>query len=160
MHMISLKDIKAEKIFKTVEDKLNNNEEITDEDIASLQVIVYTDYDESKLEIINRACELIERISEREIFDINEKLAILYLFDVVSANMLEEDEYKQYVEANTMLVNPRERYCKQLGFDEGISKGEENGKLEVARKMLNDGFSIDKVVELTGLSKQDILNVK
>ena len=78
--------------------------------------------------------------------------------------MLEEEEYNLYVEANTMLVNPRERYCKQLGFDEGkqqgISEGEVNGKLEVARRMLDDGFSIGKVVELTGLSMEDILNVE
>ena len=164
MHMISLKNFSAREIFNTIEDKLENNDEITDEDIASLQIIVYTDYEESKLEIINHACDLIERISEREVFDINEKLAILYLFDVVSANMLDSDEYEQYVEANTMLVNPRERYCKKLGYDEGLNEGLNEGRTEgrneVARKMLVDGFPIEKIVELTGLSKEDILNAK
>ena len=40
MHVISLKDYRAREIFKSIEDKLKNNEEITDMDIASLQVIV------------------------------------------------------------------------------------------------------------------------
>lgn len=61
-------------------------------------------------------------------------------------------EYEQYVEENIMLLNPVERYMEK--------KGMERGKLETAWKMLDDGFSMDKVVELTGLSKEDILNAK
>ena len=63
-----------------------------------------------------------------------------------------------------MLVNPRERYCKQLGYDEGLNEGRTEGRTEgrneVARKMLVDGFPIEKIVELTGLSKEDISNLK
>lgn len=59
-----------------------------------------------------------------------------------------------------MLVNPRERYCKKLGYDEGLNEGIAEGRNEVARKMLVDGFPIEKIVELTGLSKEDISNLK
>ena len=45
MHVISLKDIKAKDIFKNIENKLKNNIKITDDDIASLQLIIYTSYE-------------------------------------------------------------------------------------------------------------------
>ena len=164
MHLISLKEFKAKDIFKNIEDKLNNNDEITDEDIASLQLIVYADFDESKLDILNKARKLLEEISERLLFDINEKMAIIYLFDMLSVNMLTEDEHNQYMEKNNMLINPRERYFKNQGIKEGREEGREEGiregKLEIALNLLNNGYSIDEAVKLTGLSEKDILNAK
>ena len=160
MHVISLKDFKAEEIFKNIEDKLKNNDKITDDDIASLQLIVYTDFNKSKLEILNKARKLLERISQKLVFDINEKRAIIYLFDVLSTNMLNGDEHEQYVEENRMLLNPVERYFKNQGIEEGIEKGIDKGKLETARNLLSDGVSIDKIVKATGLSEKEILDSK
>ena len=160
MHIISLKDFEAEEIFNTIENKLKNNEVITDKDIASLQLIIYTEYDESKLKILNKARKLIEEISESLVFDINEKLAIIYLFNVLSANMLDEQEYNQYAEVNTMLINPMERYMKKKGIEEGIEEGIQMNKQEIAKNMLDDGFSIEKIVQITGLSKEDIMKAK
>ena len=156
MHVISLKDFKAEEIFKSIEDKLKNNDKITDEDIASLQLIVYTDFEGSKLEILNKARKLLEKISEKMAFDINEKQAIIYLFDVLSTNMLDGDEHEKYEEENAMLINPRERYFKKQGIEEGIDKG----KLETARNLLSEGDSIEKIVKVTGLPKKEILDLK
>ena len=170
MHVISLKDFKAKDIFKKLENKLKNNQEITDEDIASLQLIVYTDFEESKLEILNKARKLFEDISDRLQLNINEKTAIIYLFDVLSANMLDSSQYDEYVEENKMLLNPVERYMKEKGIEEGMEKGMEKGieegmekgieegKLEDARRMLDKGFSLDVVVDVTGLSRDVILD--
>lgn len=152
MHVISLKDFKASEIFKSIEYKLKNNEKITDEDIASLQLIVYTDFKESKLEILNKARKLFEKISESLVLDINEKMAIIYLFDVLSANMLDENEYEVYMEENVMILNPVERYVEK--------KGIEKGKIEAARNMIEEGFSIGQIVRITGLSEEIILNLK
>ena len=160
MHVISLKDFKANEIFKSIEDKLKYNRKISDEDIASLQLIVYTDFDESKLDVLNKARRLFEDISERLQLSINEKTAVIYLFNVLSANMLDDCEYGQYVEVNRMLLNPVERYMKEEGIKEGIKEGIERGKLEDAKNMLDEGISIEKVVRITGLSKEDILNAK
>ena len=160
MHVISLKDFKAEEIFKNIEDKLKNNDKITDDDIASLQLIVYTDFNKSKLEILNKARKLLERISQKLVFDINEKRAIIYLFDVLSTNMLNGDEHEQYVEENRMLLNPVERYFKNQGIEEGIEKGIDKGKLETARNLLSEGDSIEKIVKVTGLPKKEILDLK
>ncbi len=110
MHVISLKDFKANTIFKNIEDKLDNNEKITDEDIAAIQLIVYTDYEESKADVLIKARLLIERISKVYDMDINDKKAINYLFEVLSVNMLDEKGTEKYEEETNMLLNPTDRY--------------------------------------------------
>ena len=156
MHMISLKQFKAREIFKNIENKLSNNEIITEEDIASLQVIVYTDYDETQLEVLLKTYNLIERIAEKSEMDLNEKTAIIYLMDVLSANMLTEYEYKYFMEETVMILNPRERYCVDKGRKEGIEKN----KLEIAKKLLDEGESIEYISKITELPKKDILTIK
>ena len=160
MHMISLKKFRACEIFNNIENKLKNNEKITDEDIASLQVIVYTDFDESKYEVLVKARKLVDRIAEAAEMDLNDKRAITYLLDMLSANMLDDEEFNQYMGESKMLINPRDRYFKNQGIEEGIKEGIEDGKLEVVRNMLKDGVSIKDIVKYTGLSEEDILNAK
>lgn len=168
MHVISLKQFKARKIFKTIEDKLKNKELITDEDIASLQVIVYTDYEEAPLEILIRARKLIERISVQSKMDLNDKKAVIYLLDVLCVNMLDENDADRYGEETDMLLNPTDRYLLKKGRKEGIKEGIiegrkegiDEGKLDVAYKLMDKGFSIEEVVELTGLAKEFILKGK
>ena len=148
MHVISLKDFKAREIFKNIEDKLENNVEITDEDIASLQVIIYTDFDDPEVEVLIRARQLIEKIAEKTQMDLNEMNAIISLFDVLSVNMMDDENLNRYEEETNMLLNPTHRYLQK------------KAKLEVAIKMLEDGYSIDEITKLCGLSENDILNAK
>lgn len=42
----------------------------------------------------------------------------------------------------------------------GMEAGMEAGKLETAKNMLEDGFPIEKIVQITGLPENDILNSK
>lgn len=53
-----------------------------------------------------------------------------------------------------MLLNPTDRYLLKKGQREGMREG----KLEVALKLIEKGYTIDFVVDLTGLSKKDILS--
>ena len=72
--------------------------------------------------------------------------------------MLDSSQYDEYVEENKMLLNPVERYMKEKGIEEGMEKGIVEGKLEDARRMLDKGFSLDVVVDVTGLSRDVILD--
>ena len=152
MHVISLKDFKASTIFKNIENKLNNNEKITEEDIASLQLIVYTDYDELEYEVLIEARWLLEEISKQSNMDITEKKAIIYLFDVLSTNMLDDVEMEKYGEVTYMLLNPMDRFLED--------KGRKEGKLDDAKILLKKGFSIEEIVEITKLSQEDIRNLE
>lgn len=49
---------------------------------------------------------------------------------------------------------------REEGREEGIKKGIESNKVETARNMFKKGFSIEDIVEITGLSKKSILNIK
>lgn len=144
MHVISLKKFKAMEIFKRIENKIENNEEIADEDIACLQLIAYTDYTESTYDILKKAYEIVEKLN----IDINEKEAISYILNILSTNMLDDMEKNRLMEENNMMINPRDEYF--------LNKG----KLEIAIKLINDGMPIKKVMELTGLTEKQILNAK
>ena len=61
-----------------------------------------------------------------------------------------------YVGKNCMILDPIERYMR----DEAIKQGIEQGKLDTAKNMLDEGMSVDLIVRVTGLSEEDILNVK
>ena len=52
-----------------------------------------------------------------------------------------------------MILDPIERYLKNEGIKEGI----EQAKHEVARNMLDEGFSVDVILRVTDLSIEDIL---
>ena len=148
MHVISLKDIRADDIFEKIENKMKNKEKISEEDIASLQLIVYTDYEESPLEILKKASGLVEKLD----IDENEKEAIFYIFNVLSTNMLSKKDQKKLMEETNMMLNPRDEYFKNLGI--------EKGKLEIAMKLLEKGNTIEEIAKITGLTPQQIQNAK
>ena len=169
MHMISLKNIKAKDIFNNIENKLKNNEEITDEDIASLQLIAYTDYDESSFEILKRARFLLEDIStyiarthdDKDLeYDLNDKTAIVYLFDILSVNMLNDVEQEKYLGETEMLLNPVERYYKKEGRQEGFDDGLKEGRKGVAFSLIEEGFSIDEALRISNLKREDLFDSK
>lgn len=143
MQVISLKHNSTKDIFKNIENKIKHNLEISDEDIASLELIAYADYEESTLEILKKASKLVGELD----IDDNEKEAIFYILDVLCTNMLDDDETEELME-ETKMLNPRYEYQRN------------EAKREIARNMLNEGMPIEKIIELTGLTKTQILNAK
>ena len=95
-------------------------------------MIAFTDYSEPALEILIKAHELIEKLDIEK----NEKDAILYIMDVLSANMLDKDERKKYIEVTTMLINPREEYLYQKGKEEGRRAKKEELRKEIEEELL------------------------
>lgn len=64
-------------------------------------------------------------------------------------------EYK-FEKGGKLIMTTAELLIKE-GMEKGIKKGKLEGKLEAAKKMLEKGIDIDTIVEITGLSKDDIL---
>ena len=48
----------------------------------------------------------------------------------------------------------------EKGLEQGLEKGELKKAIETARKMLEKGFSIQEIIELTELSEAQILSIK
>ena len=80
---------------------------------------------------------------------VTKKREMTFLLEVLSAYMLDEKEHKQYMEETKMLINPVERYMKNEGIKEG--------KREIAEKLIENGYPLEFVTEITGLSEKDIL---
>jgi len=70
-----------------------------------------------------------------------------------------DDRYIELYEARLKAERDRvtrERCAREDGFDEGILKN----KQETARKMLKKGFDINDILELTGLSEEEINSIE
>ena len=46
--------------------------------------------------------------------------------------------------------------AKRNGYANGLEKGKEEKNIEIAKKMKNNGITIDAIAEMTGLSKDQI----
>ena len=46
------------------------------------------------------------------------------------------------------------------GIEQGLKEGEKNATKNTARKMLGKNMNIEDIIELTGLSKEEIENLK
>ena len=58
------------------------------------------------------------------------------------------------------LIYEAKRDGKKEGIKEGIKEGEQKVRLENAKKMLYKGIDIETIIEITGLSKEEIIKLK
>ena len=71
-------------------------------------------------------------------------------------NEISQDEEERY------LAYLREKYVLEMnsfkheGYDEGLEKGRQEGRKEIAKKLLKLDLTIEKISEVTGLSKEEI----
>ena len=91
---------------------------------------------EDKMDEISKGDKIMEKLSKK-VKKLNQDPDII---DVIIEN---EDE----LIANTM-------------YEKGINQGIEQNKIEIAKKMLYKGMKIEDIIELTGLSKEEISNLK
>ena len=52
------------------------------------------------------------------------------------------------------------REGKQEGLEEGEQRGEKKAKLEYARRMLEKGYPVEDICEITGLSREEIQTLR
>ena len=57
-------------------------------------------------------------------------------------------------------IDTAKREGKEEGLAEGMKKGMEKRSLEIARKMLANGMDAAMVMEITGLSESQLLQLK
>lgn len=72
---------------------------------------------------------------------------------------LEEKAIKD--EKNRLRHATKEGYDKGLqnGLKQGLAKGEKSKSIEIAKKLLELGHSIEEVLEITGLSQEELENI-
>ena len=65
-----------------------------------------------------------------------------------------------YYDREKLLDEARKEESYELGKQEGIIEGEKVGKLKIAKKMLNRNDSIEDIINLTNLSREEIASLK
>ena len=65
-----------------------------------------------------------------------------------------------YEQDQKMIMNSEKRIAREEGHEEGIKEGQEQNKIEIAKKMLSDNINIDNISKYTGLSLKEIEELK
>lgn len=69
---------------------------------------------------------------------------------------LKKSEYEQELAEYRMKELRDKKAIESYGFNSGIKKG----KIEIAKKMLEKGISIEEIIEITELSEDEIKKLK
>jgi len=93
-----------------------------------------------------------------------EQRAILkhFIDRLLFLNEEEKKEFKQIIKREAKFKEVAEMLTtwEEEAMEKGIEKGIEKEKIEVEKKALKKGFSIEDVVEITGLTLEQIENLK
>ena len=98
--------------------------------------------------------------------DIMEKEELETLKDKVEELSSNEEmvEVLKTYEDNFNLYDDAKEYGYDTGYDtgkeDGIKEGIKQEKINLAKKMIDDNFPIDKIIEYTNLTKEEIINLK
>ena len=94
--------------------------------------------------------------------DLSEENRIAYdkALDRYRVNQIvEEDERRKNEEMRRKAAEEGMKEGLKEGLEKGLEKGEQKKQIEIARKMREDGISIDTIIKYTGLQSSDIENL-
>jgi predicted transposase/invertase (TIGR01784 family) len=94
--------------------------------------------------------------------DLSEENRIAYdkALDRYRVNQIvEEDERRKNEEMRRKAAEEGMKEGLKEGMEKGMEKGEQKKQIEIARKMREDGISIDTIIKYTGLQSSDIENL-
>ena len=104
------------------------------------------------LKLLDKAMDVLLGLKkEKESADL---LAMLSLFTGL-VNKDKANSLKKKIMSVTT-ESPVYQWIKEEGIEEGIEKGREEGKLESARVMEKKGYPLSDIIEITGLTKEQL----
>ena len=136
-----------------------------------LPIIKEKCYNKEKLSEFEKLLLVFNETDNKTLNNLKEGNKIMeeYVKDAISASKddeiigLYDKELHDEMLKNTMIDN-----ASIKGYEEGKKEGKEEGKkegitqkqIEIAKNMINDGLEIEKIAIYTGLSKEEIENLK
>ena len=108
-----------------------------------------------------KAREILKTLKEEKKFE-----KTIYQIELYNADLKTYEKLKNEEERQMKLEDVAQAYKeegieigKKQGEKLGEKRGEKRGIMKTATSMLQKGFDIDLIVEITGLTKREILNV-
>ena len=135
IHFIELE--KFRKANPDMHEKLNQWLALIDTEDKERVNVAMKENDKVK-EAINKVDDFMSDEEAKEIVRLREKWQMDYDSSIASAK---EDGYEE-------------------GHAEGIKKGKLESQIKIAQKLLDENFEIEKIADITSLSKDDILKIK
>ena len=162
---IFIKRKDGRKILNNLIYKMIIQEELSDNEAIDLIILPDMDIDIPIKQLMNVICFLI---AKSNIPDDNFRMKIILCEIKVLARFFKGDELKEMIEMlKTLTKNPEvERIVEKYGegFDsiyfDGKADGVTDGKIQVAKNFLEDGFNEEVVSRNTGISIDKIKNLK
>jgi len=141
---VSMYDKDGDIVIKEVEEKLNNNIEVTKQDLVALTFTPIMSGKLSKLDKIIKWIKIIKKIDNSYRYDIE---SMLYAFADKFLNRKDLEKVKEEIsmtELGEMLV------------EDGIKKGKEEQATDTAIKAIEMGLDNEAITKLTGLTDKEI----
>lgn len=159
--LISLKDYDGDKFLNSIRDKIENNKEITMEEAYHLAYLPFYKNKMEAKEVLGEVLLLTNKIKgitqeEKDILKSGQTIAI----DQFIKNPKEKKEFIEVLKMESETLNIIKKEGIQEGIEQGIQEGREQGIFGVAEKMVKSKMPVSKIMEFTGLSKEQIENIK
>lgn len=145
---VSMYDRNGDIVIEEVEKKLNNNIEVTKQDLIALTFTPIMSGKLSKLDKIIKSIKLVKKIDSEYKYDIE---SMLYAF---ADKFLDGKDLEKVKEEISMTK------LGEMLIEDGIKKGKVEGKeeqaIETAKVAIKEGMSDELITKLTGLTESQI----
>ena len=184
--ILYLRDIKNKKNYKNLKeiysinidgfDYFGRNEFIYESELIENKLLLKRNLG---IHYIDINLEYLQKLGYNDIINKKEIEKACYIFVCQNEEILDRiygdsymSEFKKEAEKlsselDEMFYYDKEKLDQEIAFNngltrgkkEGIEKGIKEGKIEIVKKMLSRGDSLDDIKEITGLSKEEIENL-
>lgn len=145
---ISMYDKDGDIVIQEVEEKLNNNIEVTKQDLIALTFTPIMSGKLTKLDRIIKSIKLIKRINDEYKYDIE---SMLYAF----ADKFLDGKDLEKVKEEISMTKLGEMLVED-GRKQGIQEGIKKNSLDTAIKAIEIGLDNEAIKKLTGLTEEEI----
>ena len=141
---VSMYDRDGDIVIKEVEEKINDNVDITKQDLIALTFTPIMSGKLSKLDKIIKSIRLVKKIDNEYRYDVE---SMLYAF---ADKFLEGKDLEKVKEEISMTK------LGEMLVEDGIKKGEERKAIEIAKTAIKEGMSDVLIAKLTGLTESQV----
>ena len=141
---ISMFDKDGDIVIKEIEEKINDNIEVTKQDLIALTFTPIMSGKLSKLDKIIKSIRLVKKIDNEYRYDVE---SMLYAF---ADKFLDGKDLEKVKEEISMTK------LGEMLVEDGIKKGEKKKAIEIAKTAIKEGMSDVMIAKITGLTESQV----
>ena len=157
----SFKKYNGDKFLNNINEKVKNNDELTFQETMDLGIVPLMQSEYSPNDQILKTIELTRRIKN---IDHDLKNEILGLQVLLADKFVEDGDLKNQImdviDMNLDIVHDYGIYREEKGMEKGMEKGIGQEKVKTTINMLNKGYSVEQIAEITELDFDSIKQLK